>query len=146
MTSGIIYKAPSILPYISSPCHNNNSIHKFVIMGSQTTDKSQTTINNNSTFPYLMPTVEHCCDPNNVPSSEVSLILSKIYSDDPSTSPSNNPSLVHLLVSSSIISTDPSANSYNKTPVFLLIVAIYYHMCLSLLLLLIGIKGSTQRK
>ena len=93
-----------------------------------------------------MPTVEHCCDPNNVPSSEVSLILSKICSDDPSTSPSNNPSLVHLLVSISIIFTDPSVTSHNKTPVFLSIVAIYYHMCLSLLLLLIGIKGSTQRK
>ena len=82
-----------------------------------------------------MPNVDHCCDPNNLPSLSVSLILSKMYSDDPSTSPSQNPSSVHLLVSRSIASTDPSATSDKKTPVFCSIVAIYYHMCLSVILL-----------
>ena len=65
-----------------------------------------------------MPTVDHCCDPKNLPSLAVSLILSRMYSDNPSTSPSQNPSSVHLLVSRSIASTDPSATSEEKKTVF----------------------------
>ena len=50
VTCGILYIAPFIVPY-TSPCHNNSSIHTFVLTGIQTTDKSGTTRKIIQTFP-----------------------------------------------------------------------------------------------
>ena len=71
--------------------------------------------------------MEHYCDPNNVPSFAVDFILSKISSDEPSTSPSQNPTSVYLLMSIAIPSTDPSETSGKKTLVLFSVVISVEH-------------------